>query len=161
MLPFSTGCGSAWLERSVRDAEAARSNRAIPTRKIKGLQITSVAPFFYRTQGGSLRTHAGPTYIIVAACNWCTMLTLMPSSCIVPQQLLLHSLIAPASPGLSILWLLVTRGFIAQSFKMDFLVPQKNHLRPLRFIFYFVKAELIVLLRAACEQGVAARLCYG
>ncbi len=26
-----SGCGSVWLERSVRDAEAARSNRAIPT----------------------------------------------------------------------------------------------------------------------------------
>lgn len=41
---LSTGCGSVWLERSVRDAEAARSNRAIPTRKIKGL-CESITPF--------------------------------------------------------------------------------------------------------------------
>lgn len=29
---FLTGCGSVWLEYSVRDAGVARSNRAIPTR---------------------------------------------------------------------------------------------------------------------------------
>ena len=43
-VSFLTGCGSAWLERSVRDAEAARSNRAIPTRKNRGPRV-SVAPF--------------------------------------------------------------------------------------------------------------------
>ena len=44
MSSLATGCGSVWLERSVRDAEAARSNRAIPTRKIKGL-CESMTPF--------------------------------------------------------------------------------------------------------------------
>ena len=42
MFPFSTGCGSAWLERSVRDAEAARSNRAIPTKKSKTPQAQNL-----------------------------------------------------------------------------------------------------------------------
>ena len=161
MFPFSTGCGSAWLERSVRDAEAARSNRAIPTSKIKGLQITSVAPFFIGVLGGSLLSQTRPALNMVVAYNWCTMLTTMPSSCIVPQQLLLHSLIAPASPGLSISELLATRCFIAQNYKMNFFVPQKITCGRCGSFFYFVKAELIVLLRAACEQGVAARLCYG
>ena len=42
MFPFSTGCGSAWLERSGRDAEAARSNRAIPTKKSKTPQAQNL-----------------------------------------------------------------------------------------------------------------------
>lgn len=42
-----TGCGSVWLERSVRDAETARSNRAIPTRNFKGLPIHISNPFFF------------------------------------------------------------------------------------------------------------------
>ena len=35
---FLSGCGSVWLECSVRDAEAARSNRAIPTSEFKRLR---------------------------------------------------------------------------------------------------------------------------
>ena len=46
-VPFLTGCGSAWLERSVRDAEAARSNRAIPTRNFRACVSTqALFPFF-------------------------------------------------------------------------------------------------------------------
>jgi hypothetical protein len=32
VLPFTTGCGSAWLERHVRDVEAVGSNPTSPTR---------------------------------------------------------------------------------------------------------------------------------
>lgn len=38
-------------------------------------------------------------FVMAAAFNWCTMLTLMPSSCIVPQQLLNTSPDCPGIPG--------------------------------------------------------------
>ncbi len=43
----STGCGSAWLERSVRDAEAGGSNPLIPTRMVEGLVVTTTSPFSF------------------------------------------------------------------------------------------------------------------
>ena len=46
MSPLATGCGSVWLERSVRDAEAARSNRAIPTIKKRTGSSEAGARFF-------------------------------------------------------------------------------------------------------------------
>ena len=46
MSPLATGCGSVWLERSVRDAEAARSNRAIPTIKKQTGSSEAGARFF-------------------------------------------------------------------------------------------------------------------
>ena len=45
MSPLATGCGSVWLERSVRDAEAARSNRAIPTIKNRRVPV-KLGPVF-------------------------------------------------------------------------------------------------------------------
>ena len=36
-LKFPAGCGSVWLERSVRDAEAGGSNPLIPTTNMGGL----------------------------------------------------------------------------------------------------------------------------
>lgn len=46
MSSLATGCGSVWLERSVRDAEAARSNRAIPTIKKQTGSSEAGARFF-------------------------------------------------------------------------------------------------------------------
>lgn len=46
MFSLATGCGSVWLERSVRDAEAARSNRAIPTIKKQTGSSEAGARFF-------------------------------------------------------------------------------------------------------------------
>ena len=40
-----TGCGSVWLERSVRDAEAGGSNPLIPTRFLKSSADFSRALF--------------------------------------------------------------------------------------------------------------------
>ena len=51
MSPLATGCGSVWLERSVRDAEAARSNRAIPTIK-NGRVPVKLEPVFLCLQPG-------------------------------------------------------------------------------------------------------------
>ncbi len=44
-IAFFSGCGSVWLERSVRDAEAACSNHAIPTREFRHLQNDLQVPF--------------------------------------------------------------------------------------------------------------------
>ena len=46
MSSLATGCGSVWLERSVRDAEAARPNRAIPTIKKQTGSSEAGARFF-------------------------------------------------------------------------------------------------------------------
>ena len=51
MSSLTTGCGSVWLERSVRDAEAARSNRAIPTIKKQTGSSEAGARFFYAASG--------------------------------------------------------------------------------------------------------------
>ena len=49
MSSLATGCGSVWLERSVRDAEAARSNRAIPTIKNRRVPV-KLEPVFFMLQ---------------------------------------------------------------------------------------------------------------
>ncbi len=51
MSPLATGCGSVWLERSVRDAEAARSNRAIPTIKKQTGSSEAGARFLFPKSG--------------------------------------------------------------------------------------------------------------
>ena len=53
MSPLATGCGSVWLERSVRDAEAARSNRAIPTIKKQTGSSEAGARFLFPKSGMS------------------------------------------------------------------------------------------------------------
>lgn len=59
MSPLATGCGSVWLERSVRDAEAARSNRAIPTIK-NGRVPVKLEPVFLWLQSGCILSTVGP-----------------------------------------------------------------------------------------------------
>ena len=51
MSSLATGCGSVWLERSVRDAEAARSNRAIPTIKNRRVPV-KLEPVFLWSESG-------------------------------------------------------------------------------------------------------------
>ena len=48
---ITAGCGSVWLERSVRDAEAARSNRAIPTIKKQTGSSEAGARFLFPKSG--------------------------------------------------------------------------------------------------------------
>ena len=78
MSSLATGCGSVWLERSVRDAEAARSNRAIPTIKKQTGSSEAGARFFMlqavcgpclvlpvpvRGEGGRLSAQRGPVFL--------------------------------------------------------------------------------------------------
>lgn len=44
----SSGCGSVWLERCVRDAEAGGSNPLIPTRHLPGSRCLHRGPFLFR-----------------------------------------------------------------------------------------------------------------
>lgn len=56
MSSLATGCGSVWLERSVRDAEAARSNRAIPTiKKQTGSSEAEAGARFFMLQAACVR----------------------------------------------------------------------------------------------------------
>ena len=65
MSSLATGCGSVWLERSVRDAEAARSNRAIPTIKKQTGSSVKLEPVFFTLQAACVPCRVSSVSVMV------------------------------------------------------------------------------------------------
>ena len=46
-LTCVSGCGSAWLERHLREVEVASSNPATPTKNIRSFSLTETSDIFF------------------------------------------------------------------------------------------------------------------